>query len=98
MVKVYSVLLALGFVAIVLIVFGGALAENLGHPERDPNELIGQKGRIGVGALLGFAMGGMAAEFSPLDLSWQVALAIAVGAGVVGAYWTRYAASVPAES
>lgn len=92
MVKVYSVLLAVGFLGIVLIIFGGALAENLGRPEKDPNRLIGANGRIVFGAILGFAVGGMAAEFSPLDFSWQVALVIAAAAGIAGGFWVRYAA------
>lgn len=97
MVKVYSVLLAVGFVAIIVIVMGGALAENLGHPDKDPNEIIGIRGQVIVGSIMGFAMGGMAAEFSPLDLTWQVALLIALVAGAGGGVWVRYATSLSAE-
>jgi hypothetical protein len=43
-------------------------------------------------------MGGMAAEFSPLDISWPVALAIAVVGGFVGAFWVRYATGSSAQS
>lgn len=98
MVKIYSVLLAIGFVAIIVIVMGGALADNLGHPDRDPNEGIGARGRVIVGSILGFSMGGMAAEFSPLGLTWQVALVIAVVAGAVGGIWVRYASALAAKT
>ena len=91
MVVVYSVMLALGFAALVVIVMGGTLAENLNREDRDPGSRIGQRGRLLVGAVLGFGIGGMSAEFSPLDISWPVALAIAMVAGSVGAFWVRYA-------
>jgi hypothetical protein len=91
MVVVYSVMLALGFAALVVIVMGGTLAENLNREDRDPGARIGQRGRLLAGAVLGFGIGGMSAEFSPLDISWPVALAIAMVAGSVGAFWVRYA-------
>jgi hypothetical protein len=91
MVVVYSVMLALGFAALVVIVMGGTLAENLNREDRDPGARIGQRGRLLVGAVLGFGIGGMSAEFSPLDISWPVALAIAMVAASVGAFWVRYA-------
>ncbi|HUF96406.1 MAG TPA: hypothetical protein VMO52_10030 [Acidimicrobiia bacterium] len=91
MVVVYSVMLALGFAALVVIVMGGTLAENLNREDRDPGARIGEGGRLLVGAVLGFGIGGMSAEFSPLDISWPVALAIAMVAGSVGAFWVRYA-------
>jgi len=98
MVIVYSVILALGFVAVVVIVMGGTLAENLKRDDRDPSARIGPRGRLLVGGFLGFGIGGMAAEFSPLDISWPVALAIAVFAGFVGALWVRYATGSSAQS
>lgn len=98
MVIVYSVMLALGFAALVVIVMGGTLAENLNREDRDPGARIGQRGRLLIGAVLGFGIGGMSAEFSPLDISWPVALAIAVVAGSVGAFWVRYATGNSAQS
>jgi hypothetical protein len=95
MVKVYAILLAVGFVAILVIVMGGSLAENLGRPDRDPNKILGRRGRLVVGAILGFSMGGMAAEFSPLDFSWLVSLLIAMLSAVVGSIWVVYATKVP---
>jgi hypothetical protein len=98
MVFVYSVMLALGFVAIVVIVMGGTIAENLKREDRDPGVRIGPGGRLLVGGFLGFGMGGMAAEFSPLDISWPIALVIAVVGGLVGAFWVRYATGSSARS
>ncbi|REK15630.1 MAG: hypothetical protein DWQ40_10105 [Actinobacteria bacterium] len=88
MVKVYAVALALGFIALIVVVMGGALAENLGRT--DPGERIGPSGRAVIGAVTGFGIGGMGAEFSPLDFSWQVAFLIAVLAAALGIGWVRY--------
>lgn len=96
MVKVYAVTLTIGFIGMMVFIFGGTLAENLGRPERDPAERFGLPGKLTVGALIGFGMGGMSAEYSPLDLSWAVSLAIAVGAAVLATLWVRFAA--PSES
>lgn len=91
MVVVYSILLAVGFVGLLVVVMGGALAENIDRPDRDPGFRLGERGRMALGALLGFSMGGMAAEFSPMGFSWQVALLVALAAGAVGVAWARYA-------
>ena len=90
MVKVYAVTLVLGIIALLVVIMGGAFAENVGHPERDPGERIGLRGKAVVGAMLGFGMGGMSAEFSPLDFSWQVALLLALVAAGLSAIWVRY--------
>ena len=90
MIKVYSIALVLGFIALLVIILGGALAENLGREDRDPGVRIGPVGKMVVGAVIGFGMGGMSAEFSPLDLSWQVSLLIAIGAAIVSGLWVRY--------
>lgn len=91
MVKVYAIVLALGFVGLLVFILGGAFAENIGREDRDPGRRFGLAGKISVGALVGFGMGGMSAEFSPLDLSWPVALVIAVAAAGLGALWVRFA-------
>jgi len=91
MVKVYAVVLALGIVGLLVMVFGGAFAENVGRPERDPGVRFGITGKTLVGAAIGFGMGGMSAEFSPLDLTWQVSLVIAVVAAALAMFWVRYA-------
>ncbi len=90
MVKVYAVALALGIVGLIVIILGGAFAENLGHPDRDPGERFGLAGKILVGGLVGFGMGGMSAEFSPLDFSWQISVLLDLGAAALAVVWVRY--------
>ncbi|MEE9177302.1 MAG: hypothetical protein V3U46_02615 [Acidimicrobiia bacterium] len=92
MVKVYAVVLVVGIVGLLVLIMGGAFAENVGHPERDPGELMGVRGKAAIGALVGFGMGGMSAEFSPLDFTWQLSLLLAVIAAVLSVVWVRYAA------
>lgn len=91
MVKVYAVVLVIGIVGLLVVILGGAFAENIGREDKDPGERFGMAGKMTVGALVGFGMGGMSAEFSPLDLSWPVALLIAIVAAFLAAYWVRYA-------
>ena len=91
MIKVYAIILVLGIIGLLIYILGGALAENLGRGERGPDARFGLKGKLAVGAAVGFGMGGMSAEFSPLDFSWPVALAIAVAAAVLAVFWVRYA-------
>lgn len=90
MVKVYAVVLGMGIVALLVMILGGAFAENVGHSDRDPGERYGPTGKMAVGAAIGFGMGGMSAEFSPLELSWPVALAIALVAAGLSVVWVRY--------
>lgn len=90
MVAVYAIALSFGVMALLVVILGGTLAQNLDKPERDPNTRLGPKGRAGLGALLGFGMGGMAAEFSPIGLSWPVALVLALVAALAGAIWVRF--------
>lgn len=91
MVKVYAVVLALGILGLLVMILGGAFAENIERPDRDPAERFGLNGKMAVGAAIGFGMGGMSAEFSPLDLSWPIALLIAVAAAGLAVLWVRYA-------
>lgn len=91
MVKVYAVVLVIGIVGLLVVILGGALAENIGREDKDPGERFGTAGKMTVGAFVGFGMGGMSAEFSPLDLSWPVALVIAIVAAMLAAFWVRYA-------
>jgi drug/metabolite transporter (DMT)-like permease len=93
MVKIYAICLALGVVGLLVVVLGGALAENVGRPERDPGRRMGVVGRALIGGLLGFGMAGMSAEFSISDLSWQTALLLAVAGGGAGAVWAWYAST-----
>ena len=91
MVKFYSIALALGAIGLVVLILGGALAENVNREESDPGRRIGKGGRTAIGALVGFGMAGLSAEFSTLDLTWQVALLIAVVGAAAGALWAWYA-------
>jgi hypothetical protein len=63
-----------------------AFSENIDRPSLDPERRFGIAGRRVVAALVGFGMAGMSAEFSPRDLSWPVALALAL-AGSAAAVW-----------
>ncbi len=91
MVKVYSISLAVGVVGLLVVILGGALAENLGREGSDPGRRMGIAGRMVIGGLVGFGMAGLSAEFSTLDLSWPVALLVAMVGGAAGVVWTRYA-------
>ena len=91
MVKVYSIALALGVIGLIVVILGGAFAENVDREEKDPGRRIGSEGRAAIGALVGFGMAGLSAEFSTLDFTWQVALLIAVVGAAAGALWAWYA-------
>jgi hypothetical protein len=91
MVKVYAITLAIGFLGLLAVILGGSFADNVGRPDQNPGERLGSRGKMAVGALVGFGMGGMSAEFSPLDLSWSVSLLIAVVAALLSVFWVRYA-------
>jgi hypothetical protein len=91
MVKVYAVALAVGALALVYWLFSATLAENAGRAEWDPVTRFGNRGKIAIGAFVGFGMGGLSAEFAPIDLEWPVALAIAVVAAMLSMFWVRYA-------
>lgn len=93
MVKLYAVALAIGMLGLLIVIFGSALAENLQRPERDPGEAMGTAGKSVIGGLVGFGMGGLSAEFSPLGLSWQIALFIALAAAWLSVIWVRYSLS-----
>ena len=92
MVKFYSIALALGVLGLLVVILGGTFAENVGRPERDPGRLIGG-GRALIGALVGFGMAGLSAEFSTFDLTWQTALLVAIVGAGAGAGWAWYAVS-----
>ncbi len=81
MIKVYAIALAVGAAALIGVILWSSL------PDRSvPDE----RARLALGGVLGFGMGGMAAEYSPLDLSWPVALVLAVLAAAVAVAWVRY--------
>ena len=90
MVTVYAISLAVGIVGLLWVILGGALAENLDRPERDPRPMLGSRGRSAIGGICGFGMGGMAAEFSPLGFTTWAAALLAIGAAGVGVVWVRH--------
>lgn len=92
MVKVYAIVLAMGVIGLIVLILGGALAENLGRPGFDPVERLGPRARTIVAAALGFGMGGMSAELAPIDMSWPLAFLLAIVAAVASGGWARYAA------
>lgn len=81
MIKVYAIALALGAVSLIGVILWSSL------PDRTVPE---ERSRMALGGVLGFGMGGMAAEYSPLDLSWPVALVLAVLAAAAAVAWVRY--------
>ena len=98
MVTIYSISLALGFVGLLVVILGGALAENLGREDRDPGRRIGGAGRSVIAALVGFGMAGLSAEFSTFDLEWPAALLVAVAGAVGAVVWARYSARAASRS
>jgi hypothetical protein len=91
MVKVYAVAVAVGVLALVYWLFSATLADNAGRAAWDPATRWGNRGKIAIGAVIGFGMGGLSAEFAPIELAWPVALLIAVVAALLSIYWVRYA-------
>jgi hypothetical protein len=88
MVKVYAVLLVIGAAGLIAWILFSAHAENENKPSLDPERRFGTTGRRVVGGLVGFGMAGMSAEFSPRDLSWQLALGLAVLGGAAAVWWS----------
>ena len=94
MVKVYAIALVVGVLGLVVVIFGGSLAENLGRGDLDPGSKLGRPGRSVIGGLVGLGMAGMSAEFSPLDLQWPASLLLALIGAAAGAIWSFYGAGV----
>ncbi|MFZ0627441.1 MAG: hypothetical protein WA726_06425 [Acidimicrobiia bacterium] len=91
MIKVYAISVVLGVLALVVVIFGGAIAANVGRAGREPGAAIGLLGRIVVGCVLGFGMGGLSAEFSTMDLSWASSLVFALLGAALGGLWAWWA-------
>lgn len=87
MVKVYAVILSIGVIGLLVMILGEGLAENLDRADDAPSRRWGRTGRMLVAGAVGFGMGGMSAEFSPLGFSWPLALGIATFAAVAAGAW-----------
>jgi hypothetical protein len=87
MVKVFAIALVVGVILMIAWIFATYLAGNVDRWRFDPEERFGKPGRRLVAGLMGFGLAGMSAEFSPFDLSWPAALALAIaGAGALAWY------------
>lgn len=87
MVKVYAIVLAAGVVLLIAWIFATYLGRTVTEWQKfDPEARLGMLGRRVVAGLVGFGLAGMSAEFSPFDLSWPVALVLAV-AGAAAMVW-----------
>lgn len=95
MIKVYSVALGVGLALLVAHILADSLASNLGRSGAGRWWSPGARGKMALGCVLGFGMGGMAAEFSPLGLGWQVSLLIAALAAVASVAWVRFSTKTP---
>lgn len=91
MVKVYAIVLVVGIVALIAWIFVRSYAVNTDRTSFDPEHRFGISGRRGVAGLVGFGMAGMSAEFSPLDISWPVALILAVTGSAAAAWYAGWA-------
>jgi hypothetical protein len=90
MIVVYSVALGLGLAVLVgWILVGGFAAGRNDERRRRSLDTPGLK--MIIGGVLGFGMGGVGAEFAPIDFAWPVILLIASGAAVASVLWVRYA-------
>jgi ABC-type antimicrobial peptide transport system permease subunit len=89
-VKVYAIALSIGVIGLIVVIFGGALGENLGRETMDPARRLGVGGQAVIAGLTGFGMAGLSAEFSTFDPTWQVALLVATAGGLAAALWARY--------
>lgn len=87
MVEVYAIALVVGVILMIAWIFATYLRGNVDGWRFDPEERFGKPGRRLVAGLMGFGLAGMSAEFSPFDLSWPGALALAiVGAAALAWY------------
>lgn len=87
MIAVYAVVLAAGVTTLLAWIFMAVLGSTNERPGIDPEHRFGMTGRRLVAAAVGFGMAGMSAEYSARDLSWPVALALAIAGAAAAAWW-----------
>jgi hypothetical protein len=88
-IKFYAVSLALGVIGLVIVLFAGSLKPG-SAPDTPESDRGGDTVETLLGVVVGFGIGGMSAEFSPLDFDWQVSLLVAAMAAAVSGGWVRY--------
>lgn len=88
MVKIYAVVLVLAITVLLAWIGTHVLAQGGERDRFDPEERFGIPGRRVVAGAMGFSLAGMSAEFSPRDLSWPVALMLAIIGGAVMAWYS----------
>lgn len=98
MVKVYAVVLVAGMVALIAWIFVRSYAVNTERTSFDPEHRFGKPGRRVVAGMVGFGMAGMSAEFSPLDISWPLALVLALLGAGAAIWYAGWAEGNEAES
>ncbi len=90
MVKIYAVVLVVGLIALLAWILAHVLSNDARRELLDPEVRFGIVGRRVVAGMIGFSMAGLSAEFSPRNLSWPVALALAaIGAAALAWYAGR---------
>ncbi len=87
MIKVYAVTLVTGMVLLIAWILFFSHAENESKPGLDPEARFGLTGRRVVAGMVGFGMAGMSAEFSPKNISWPLALILALAGAGVSIWW-----------
>ena len=79
MVWLYGITVTIGASLVVVWMVAHALADGRAW---DPEVRFGAGARRVVVGLTGFGLGGLSAEFSPFDLTWPLALVLAVIAAI----------------
>lgn len=92
MVAVYAIALAVGVLALLVwIALRGVAANVPAWENSDPEQRFGMGGRRVVAGLVGFGLAGLSAEFSPRDLTWPLALALALLGAGAAVWYTGWA-------
>jgi hypothetical protein len=82
---VYAIVLLLGILALLAWLVGHAAGASW-----DPEERFGLRGRRVVGALAGFGLAGMSAEFAAKDLPAPVVFVAALAGAAAVSWWAGF--------